>query len=68
MGSREYRSAAKGESWKLRLMDTIDQCMRFAASKEEFISLMESEGYQVRWTDSRKNITYTTSNGYEVPG
>ena len=45
MGSREYRSAAKGESWKLRLMDTIDQCMRFAASKEEFISLMESEGY-----------------------
>ena len=63
MGSREYRSAAKGESWKLRLMDTIDQCMRFAASKEEFISLMESEGYQVRWTDSRKNITYTTSNG-----
>jgi len=63
MSSREYRSAAKGESWKFRLMDTIDQCMRYAASKEEFISLMESEGYQVRWMDSRKNITYTTPTG-----
>ena len=63
MGSREYRSAAKGESWKVRLIDTIDQCMKYAETKDEFISLMESEGYQVRWTDSRKNITYTTPNG-----
>ena len=63
IGSREYRSAAKGESWKLRLMDTIDQCMKYAETKEEFISLMESEGYQVRWADSRKNITYTTPSG-----
>ena len=30
MSSREYRSAAKGESWKFRLMDTIDQCMKYA--------------------------------------
>ena len=63
MGSREYRSADKGESWKLRLMDTIDQCMKYAETRDEFISLMESEGYQVRWTEGRKNITYTTPNG-----
>ena len=63
MGTREYRSAAKGESWKFRLMNAIDQCMRYTSTKEEFISLMESEGYQVRWTDSRKNITYTTPQG-----
>ena len=63
MSSREYRSAAKGESWKFRLMNTIDQCMRYASTKEEFRSLMESEGYQVRWTDGRKNITYTTPGG-----
>ena len=61
--SASSSSAAKGESWKFRLMNTIDQCMRYASSKEEFISLMESEGYQVRWTDSRKNITYTTPQG-----
>ena len=63
MGTREYRSAAKGQSWKFRLMNAIDQCMRYAETREDFISLMESEGYQLRWTDSRKNITYTTPEG-----
>ena len=63
MGTREYRSAAKGQSWKFRLMNTIDQCMRRAATRDEFISLMESEGYQVRWTEGRKSITYTTPGG-----
>lgn len=63
MGAREYRSAAKGESWKFRLMNTIDQCMRYASTREDFISLMESEGYQVRWSATRKSITYTTPQG-----
>ena len=63
IGSREYRSAAKGESWKFRLTRAIDLCMQYAATREEFIALMESEGYQVRWTDGRKNITYTTPEG-----
>ena len=63
MGTREYRSAVKGESWKFRLMNTIDQCMKYAATREEFISLMKSEGYEVRWTENRKNITYTTPAG-----
>lgn len=63
MSTREYRSAVKGESWKFRLMNTIDQCMKYAATREEFISLMKSEGYEVRWTENRKNITYTTPEG-----
>ena len=63
IGTREYRSAAKGQSWKFRLMNTIDQCMGCAATREEFISLMEREGYQVRWAEGRKYITYTTPDG-----
>lgn len=63
MDGREYRSAAKGESWKFRLIATIDQCMRYASDKEKFIALMQSDGYGVRWTDSRKSITYTTPQG-----
>ena len=63
MDGREYRPAAKGESWKFRLIDTIDQCMRYASDKEEFIALMQSDGYGVCWTDSRKSITYTTPQG-----
>lgn len=63
MSGAEYHAAARGESWKFRLMNTIDECMRYAHSREEFITLMRSEGYGIRWTDSRKNITYTTPGG-----
>ena len=63
LGAREYRSAAKGESWKFRLMNTIDECMRYALTRDAFIALMKSEGYQVRWEASRKSITYTTPGG-----
>ena len=63
LGAREYRSATKGESWKFRLMNTIDECMKYAADRDAFVSLMESEGYAVRWESRRKYITYTTPDG-----
>ena len=63
LGAREYRSATKGESWKFRLMNTIDECMKYAADKDAFVSLMASEGYAVRWESTRKYITYTTPDG-----
>lgn len=63
MSTAEYHAAARGESWKFRLMDTIDECMRYAGTREEFITLMRTEGYDVRWQDSRKSITYTTPGG-----
>ena len=63
LGAREYRSATKGESWKFRLMNTIDECMKYAADKDAFVSLMASEGYDVRWESTRKYITYTMPAG-----
>ena len=63
MGGAEYHTALKGQSWKLRLMNTIDACMKYAADKDAFVSLMASEGYQARWESSRKYITYTTPDG-----
>ena len=63
MGGAEYHTALKGQSWKLRLMSTIDECMKYAADKDAFVSLMESEGYAVCWESSRKYITYTTPDG-----
>ena len=63
MSNAEYYPAAKGESWKLELMRVIDECMRYAASREEFLALLRAEGYGATWTDSRKNITYTTPDG-----
>ena len=63
MSGAEYHTALKGQSWKLRLMNTIDECMKYAADKDAFVSLMESEGCAVRWESSRKYITYTTPEG-----
>ena len=63
MGDAEYHTALKGQSWKLRLMNTIDECMKYAAGKDAFVSLMASEGYAARWESSRKYITYTTPDG-----
>ena len=58
MSNAEYYTALKGESWKFELMRVIDECMRCAGSREEFLILLRSEGYDATWTDSRKNITY----------
>ena len=63
MSGAEYHTALKGQSWKLRLMNTIDACMKYAADKDAFVSLMASKGYAVRWERGRKYITYTTPDG-----
>lgn len=52
ISSREYRAAAKGDSWKFKLMSDID-----------FMREMQRLGYKVTWTDERKYITFTCPNG-----
>ena len=59
----EYRSAMKGESWKIDLMNVIDEVMKQAKTQKQFCFLMRQRGYGVRWEDSRKYITYTCPNG-----
>lgn len=63
MSSREYRSAVKGQSWKLQMMNVIDQCMCVSGTKEDFKQAMRSYGYDLVWTDDRKSITYITPGG-----
>jgi hypothetical protein len=63
MGTREYRAASKGESWKINLMATINLAMTKAKTRNDFIRFMESRGYKVTWSDTRKYITYTIPDG-----
>ena len=63
MSAREYRAAEKGQSWKLALTVQINDVMKVAANKDEFLALMEAEGYSLRWTPERKYITYQCPNG-----
>lgn len=59
----EYRSAMKGDSWKIDLINTIDVVMKQAKTQKQFCFLMRQRGYGVRWEESRKYIAYTCPNG-----
>ena len=61
--NREYRVAMRRESWKMDLSNTIDMVMKRAKSKKQFRFYMKQCGYDVKWEDSRKYITYTCPNG-----
>lgn len=63
ISSREYRAAAKGDSWKFKLMSDIDFVMNRSGSKNDFMREMQRLGYKVTWTDERKYITFTCPNG-----
>lgn len=63
ISSREYRVAAKGDSWKFKLMSDIDFVMNRSGSRADFIREMQRLGYGVTWTDERKYITFICPNG-----
>ena len=63
LSPREYRAAVKGQSWKFRLMASIEDAMNNSGNKDEFIYTMEQQGYEITWTDERKYITFTCPNG-----
>ena len=56
--------AKRGTSKKFQLMAVIQECMRHAATKDDFIALMESEGYKITWAPTRREITYISATGW----
>ena len=59
----EYQAGLRGDSWKLDLIQAINEALEYATSRESFIENMEVEGYEVSWSDTRKHITFTCPNG-----
>lgn len=62
MNTREYRAAEKGQSWKFALMAMIDRAMKHCGTIDEFKKYMKRNGYDVKWQDNYKYITYTCPN------
>ncbi len=60
----EYQAGLRGTSWKLDLVNAINDALEYANDRESFIENMEQEGYQVVWTDTRKHITFITPEGW----
>ena len=63
MSTREYRARLRGNSWKEKLAKDIEKAMSYSGSKDELIRNMSILGYQMTWTDNRKNITFQCPNG-----
>lgn len=59
----EYKVIEKGNSWKKKLIEDIEDTMKLAKNKYEFIRMMNEKGYKVTWRKERKYITYTTKDG-----
>ena len=59
----EYRSAMRGQSWKFQLIAVIEVAMERAGSREEFLDELRRRGYDARWEEGRKRITYITPLG-----
>ncbi|MBD5154250.1 MAG: relaxase/mobilization nuclease domain-containing protein [Oscillibacter sp.] len=59
----EYQAGLRADSWKLDLIQAINEALEYATDRESFIENMEYEGYEVTWTDTRRHITFTCPNG-----
>lgn len=63
MNQREYRTALRGDSKKLKLTNAIDYAVSISQTKDQFIEQLQKLGYGVKWIDHYKYITYTTPDG-----
>lgn len=59
----EYQAGLHGDSWKLDLIQAINEALEYSITREDFIANMEMEGYEVSWMPNRKHITFTCPNG-----
>ena len=59
----EYQAGLHGDNWKMDLIQAINGALEYSITREDFITNMEMEGYQVTWTPNRKHITFTCPNG-----
>lgn len=63
MNQREYRTALRGNSKKLKLTNAIDYAVAMSRTKQQFIEQLQKLGYGVKWIEHYKYITYTTPDG-----
>lgn len=56
--NQKYQIIKKGADITALAENILEQ-MNLARSKEEFISAMKKSGYQVEWSESKKNVVFT---------
>lgn len=64
--SLEKATQGKYKSYVLDAALTVLNTKKQATSRADFIDLMKQQGYETKWTDSRKYITFTDKDGNKV--
>lgn len=65
---KSYKALEKDELgdkniWKVAIKNAVLESMEKAKSKDEFIKSLELKGYSVEWSDNRKHIVVSDSEG-----
>lgn len=55
----QYKAEQKGAGWIAESKMAVDNVMKIAVSREDFIEKMEQLGYRTTWTSQRKFITWS---------
>lgn len=65
---KTLEKASKGEykSWVLDIENSVTDVMKSAQDKEEFIEMLNKQGFDVSWEDNKKYITFTDNQGHKI--
>jgi len=68
MKNNKYRVVGKSstQSYLVECMTAVDAAKDIACSRDEFIALMQSDGWTTHWSDNRKYITFEDESGHKV--
>lgn len=56
----------RGKGWKKETQMAVDEVLKIAANRADFIKLMQIQGYQVQWKEERKYILFVTPEGKRI--
>lgn len=69
IGKYKVIEKAAQQNYKSYVLDAaiaVSNASKIATCKSEFIELMHQQGYDTNWTDNRKYITFTDSDGHKI--
>lgn len=66
ISSGEYHAKKNYRSWKAETLHAGLAAKKVAKSQDEFKEIMKSLGYEIRWEETRKDITYINLSGKKI--
>lgn len=62
----QEKAERRGRGWKKETQMAVDEALKIAYNREDFIKIMQMQGYKVQWRDERKYILFTNKDGKKM--